>query len=134
MLPPSSPTSSGRCSAAASGTASSSDPAGKQRRPATTAVTAVVVARNTSTHTEAAVGVEHAHGDGALARLHHDLAGTRLEPGAGLGDQRIDRVQAEPAAVLRADLVLHLEAALGGHADDARRRQAHLGEPAAALD
>src|SRR6185312_248786 len=184
MLPPSSPTSSGRCSAAARGTACSSEPAGKQRRPATTAVTAVVVARNTSTQTvaaaatgsaapswkhemrtlrpgvirgrraearvgegvgvqpapvdldaqelleahvgepharaevieqrelarlrgrleaddveadalgepvgdvaaEAAVGVEHAHGDGALPRLDHDLAGAGLEPGAGLGD------------------------------------------------
>src|SRR6185437_4520459 len=154
MLPPSSPTSSGWCSAAASGTACSSEPAGKQRRPATTAVTAVVVARNTSMQTvaaaasgsaapswkhvmrtlrsgvirgrraeagggegaevveqrelarlrgrleadrvqpdplgepvgdvaaEAAVGVEHAHGDGALPRLHHDLAGPGLQPAA----------------------------------------------------
>ena len=50
-LPPSSPTSSGLSSRAASGTAVSSDGTGKQRRPEVTALTAVVVARMTSTAT-----------------------------------------------------------------------------------
>src|SRR5215469_10606956 len=51
MFPPSSPTNSGLCSLAARGTAASRDGVGKHSQPRETAVTAVVVARMTSTAT-----------------------------------------------------------------------------------
>src|SRR5450755_749728 len=98
MLPPSSPTSSGLWSRPASGTASSMEATGKHRRPAWTAVTAVVVARITSIPTTVQSSSPSLKlGKRAIATVRLALIDSFSPP--SVGTELGKRVGMEPAAV-----------------------------------